>query len=70
LPLPLLLPLPLPLPSLSPVPVTILVAFTITVVGKSQFSTPRLATDRRIRVARISRRAGTARRTEQVRSKQ
>ncbi len=39
-------------------------------VGKSQFSTPRPMTDRRFGVARILRRAGTARRTEQVRSKQ
>ncbi len=39
-------------------------------VGKSQFSPPRPTTDRRFGVARIPRRAGTARRTEQVRSKQ
>ncbi len=39
-------------------------------VGKSRFSTPRPSMDRRFGVARIPRRAGTARRTEQVRSKQ
>jgi hypothetical protein len=39
-------------------------------VGKSRFSTPRLTTDRWFGVARIPHRAGTARRTEQVRSKQ
>jgi hypothetical protein len=39
-------------------------------VGRSRFSTPRLTTDRRSGVARIPRRAGTSRRTEQVRTKQ
>ncbi len=39
-------------------------------VGRSQFSTPRPTTDRRLGVARVPSRAGTARRTEQVRSKQ
>jgi hypothetical protein len=37
---------------------------------RSQFSTPRPRTDRRLRVTRIMSRAGTAKRTEQVRSKQ
>ncbi len=37
---------------------------------RSRFSTPRPTTDRRLGVARIPSRAGTASRTEQVRSKQ
>jgi hypothetical protein len=57
---------PMPMPT----PTPMLPCNRCDAVGRSQFSTPRPTTDRQLGVSRIPSRAGTARRTEQVRSKQ